>query len=184
MTRLIGFALLVGFTAAPSQATQPPPAPGPTAIIASVRIPYEASKGFITKAAAMFPEEKYGYQPTKEVRTWGQVVAHVADANYLFCSVASSEKPPAEAGSVEKTARTKADIQKALAASFAYCDRAFTALDDTTGAAPATIVPINNMKTTKIGALSFNGAHNYEHYGNLVTYMRMNNMVPPSSGGK
>jgi uncharacterized damage-inducible protein DinB len=184
MTRLIGFALLVGFTAASSQEKQPAPAaPGPTAIIASVRIPYEASKGFITKAAAMFPEDKYGYQPTKEVRTWGQIVAHVADANYLFCGVASSEKPPAGAGSAEKTAKTKADIQKALADSFAYCDRAFTALNDTTGAAPATIVPINNLKTTKIGALSFNGAHNYEHYGNLVTYMRMNNMVPPSSGG-
>ena len=75
----------------------------------------------------------------------------------------------------------KADLQKALAASFEFCDRAFAGLNDQTGAAEATIVPINNMKTTRLGALSFNAAHDMEHYGNLVTYMRMNKMVPPSS---
>ena len=66
---------------------------------------------------------------------------------------------------------------------FAHCDRVFASLNDTTGAAEAVIEPINNLKTTKLGALSFDAAHNYEHYGNLVTYMRLNNMVPPSSAG-
>jgi len=183
MRRLPGFLLVALVGAACAQPAPPPPPPGPpsTAITASVRIPYEASKGFILKAADQFPEAKYGFQPTKEVRTFGQVVAHIADANYLFCSVASTEKAPE--GSAEKTAKTKADIQKAVIASFAYCDRAFNALNDTTGAESATIVPINNMKTTRLGALSFDGAHNYEHYGNLVTYMRLNKMVPPSSQG-
>lgn len=185
MRRLSGFLLLTLAGAACARASQPlpPPAPPSTAITASVRIPYEASKGFILKAADQFPEDKYGFQPTKDVRTFGQIVAHIADANYLFCTVASTEKAPEGAGSAEKTATTKADIQKAVIESFAYCDRAFGALNDTTGAESATIVPINNMKTTRIGALSFDAAHNYEHYGNLVTYMRMNKMVPPSSQG-
>jgi hypothetical protein len=56
-------------------------------------------------------------------------------------------------------------------------------LNDQTGAAEAVIAPINNLKTTKLGALSFNTSHNSEHYGNLVTYMRLNKMVPPSSQG-
>ncbi len=183
MKRIPATLLCLLFTAACAQPAPPtpPPAPPSTAVTASIRIPYEAGKGFILKAVDQFPEAKFGYQPTKEVRTFGQIAAHIADANYLFCSVAGTEKAPE--GSVEKTAKSKADIQKALTDSFAYCDRAFAALNDTTGAAEATIVPINNMKTTKLGALSFDGAHNYEHYGNLVTYMRMNKMVPPSSAG-
>ena len=183
MKRLCGFVVLAAVAAACSQPPPPPPPPPSTAIIASVRIPYEATKGFIMKTAEQVPEAKYAYQPTKEVRTLGQILAHIADANYLFCTVASTEKAPEGAGSAEKTAKTKADVQKALTAAFAYCDRAFAALNDQTGAAEAIIAPINNLKTTKIGALSFDAAHNYEHYGNLVTYMRINKMVPPSSQG-
>ena len=182
MERMFGFVVIAAVAAACSQPPPPPPpAPPSTAVTASIRIPYEATKGFITKTAEQVPEAKYAFQPTKEVRTLGQILGHIADANYLFCSVASTEKAPE--GSAEKTAKTKADIQKALAAAFAYCDRAFAALNDQTGAAEATIVPINNLKTTKLGALSFDAAHNYEHYGNLVTYMRLNKMVPPSSQG-
>ncbi len=180
MKRLTGFVLLA-FAGAACARPAPPPPPPSTAVTASIRTPYDIGKGYITKAAEQFPEGKYGFQPTKDVRTFGQIVAHIADGNYLFCSVASGDKGPE--GSVEKMATKKADIQKALADSFAFCDRAFAGLNDQTGAAEATIVPINNMKTTRLGALSFNGAHNMEHYGNLVTYMRINKMVPPSSQG-
>jgi uncharacterized damage-inducible protein DinB len=181
MKRLMGVVVIAAALSACTQAPPPPPpAPPPSsAVTASIRIPYEASKGFIIAAAEQFPEAKYSYQPTKDVRTFGQIVGHIADGNYLFCKNASTEQPPQE--SVEKTATKKADLQKALAAAFAYCDRAFAALNDQTGAAPATIAEIGDMKTTRLGALSFNGAHNYEHYGNLVTYMRLNKMVPPSS---
>jgi uncharacterized damage-inducible protein DinB len=183
--RLLSFAVVSIAAAACSQQPPPPPPPAPpsTAIISSVRIPYEATKGFITKTAEQVPEAKYTYQPTKEVRTIAQLLAHIADASYLFCGVASSEKPPQGAGTAEKSLTKKADIQKALADAFGYCDRAFASLNDTTGAAAAVIEPINNLKTTKIGALAFDAAHNYEHYGNLVTYMRINKMVPPSSQG-
>ncbi len=176
---VIPILLVAGCTQAPPP---PPPAPPPsTAITASIRIPYEATKGFILKSAEAIPEAKYSYQPTKDVRTIGQLLGHIADANHMFCSAAEGVKGPEQ--SAEKSAKTKAEIQKALTDAFAHCDRVFTSLNDTTGAAPAVIEVINNLKTTKLGALSFDAAHNYEHYGNLVTYMRLNKMVPPSSGG-
>jgi uncharacterized damage-inducible protein DinB len=159
----------------------PPPAPPSTAITASLRVPYEATKGFILKSAELIPEAKYSYQPTSEVRTVAQLFGHIADANHMFCSAAEGAKAPEQ--SVEKTATTKADIQTALADAFAHCDRVFASLNDTTGAEAAVIERINSLKTTKLGALSFDAAHNYEHYGNLVTYMRLNKIVPPSSAG-
>jgi uncharacterized damage-inducible protein DinB len=183
MKRVTAIVFPVLFAAGCTQAPPPPPpAPPPsTAITASLRIPYEATKGFILKSAEAIPEAKYSYQPTKDVRTVAQILGHIADANHMFCSAADGTKAPEQ--SAEKTATTKADIQKALTDAFAHCDKVFSSLNDTTGAAEAIIVPINNMKTTKLGALSFDAAHNYEHYGNLVTYMRLNKIVPPSSGG-
>jgi uncharacterized damage-inducible protein DinB len=167
--------------AAPAPPAPPPPAPPSTAVLDSVRMQHEAMKGYITKSLEQVPEKLLSFQPTKEVRTMGQLFGHIADGNYLFCSASSSEAAPASP--VEKTMTTKADLQKALAESFEFCDRAYAALNDQTGAAEAIIAPINNMKTTRLGALTFNTAHNSEHYGNLVTYMRMNKMVPPSSQG-
>ena len=173
--------MIVGLSAcAPPAPPPPPPAPPPSsAVLDSLKTPHEAVKGYITKSIEQVPEKLLSFQPTKEVRTIGQLFGHIADGNYLFCSASSGEATPS--APVEKTATSKADLQAALAESFAFCDRAFAALNDQTGAAEAVIVPINNMKTTKLGALGFNTSHNSEHYGNLVTYMRMNKMVPPSS---
>ena len=98
---------------------------------------YDIIKGNITKAAAKMPEEHYAFKPTPEVRSFGQLVAHIADANYGFCSVVLGEKPP-EGGferPIEKTKTTKADLEKALAASFAYCDKAHAGMTDAAGAA-------------------------------------------------
>ena len=173
--------MLVGLSAcAPPAPPPPPPAPPPsTAVTTSLKFLHDMVKNNITKSLEQIPENRLAFQPTKEVRTMGQLFGHIADGNYLFCSAASGEAAPSS--SVEKTMTSKADLTKALAESYAFCDRAFAALNDATGAAEATIVPINNMKTTKFGALSFNTTHDNEHYGNLVTYMRMNKMVPPSS---
>src|SRR5687768_10022307 len=160
--------ILAGSTAGFAQ-TAPP-----RAVTESLKGTADIAKSFVTRTAEQVPEAIFSYQPTKEVRTLGQILAHVADANYFFCGMASGEKGPAD--SIEKTRTSKADIQKALAESYAFCDRAFAALNDQTGAAGVVIAQINNMKTTKLGVLSFNTAHNMEHYGNLVTYMRMNKM--------
>jgi len=149
------------------------------ATIASVKTTYEVVKGYITKAAAQVPEATYKYQPTKEVRTMGQLFGHIANANGMICGTASGMKP-ASSGDAEKLA-TKAEIEKALAASFAACDHAFTMITTANANEP---VKLFGMAHTRIGAMAFNTAHDFEHYGNIVTYMRINKMVPPSSGGK
>jgi uncharacterized damage-inducible protein DinB len=97
----------------------------------------------------------------------------------MFCGASSGEMGLEE--SIEQTVTAKADLQNALAESFAFCDRAFAALDDTSGAAEVTMGEPMNMTSTKLAFLSFATAHQFEHYGNIVTYMRMNMMVPPSS---
>ena len=145
----------------------------------SVKGLYEVVKGYIVKAAAMVPEDKYKYQPTKDVRTMGQLFGHIANANVMICNTATGAKGAAPADA-EKLA-TKAEIQKALDASFATCDRAFQTMTATTANEP---VSLFGQSHTRIGVLAFNNAHDFEHYGNIVTYMRMNGMVPPSSGGK
>src|SRR5262245_35284518 len=100
---------------------------------------YDIIKGYVTRAAEKTPDEHYAFQPTADVRSFGQLVGHVADANYGFCAGAAGEKPPMGGfdgtSSIEKTKTTKADLQKALADSFAYCDKVHAAMTDAAGAA-------------------------------------------------
>jgi hypothetical protein len=139
---------------------------------------YEMNKTFLVKSAEMMPEAEWNFKPTPAVRSFGEIIGHVADANYMFCSYALGEKSPAT-GSFEKAGRA-AQIQ-ALKDAFAYCDKAHQI-------APARLndqveLPFGGLKGNKLWVLIFNTAHNNEHYGNLVTYFRLKNMVPPSSQG-
>lgn len=180
MNRLTAL-FLIATGAAACQPAEAPPADemvSSSAITASIQGPYDAVKGYLTAAAEQVPENVYSFQATPEVRSMGQLFAHVADANYMFCGATSGEAGPAE--SVEQTMTAKADLQAALAASFEFCDRAFAAVDDVTGA-EAVNLEMMGMTSTKLGVLSLASAHAFEHYGNIVTYMRMNSMVPPSS---
>ena len=135
-------------------------------------------KDDITRSAAKMPEANYSFRPTPEVRTFGQIVAHVADSQYEFCGPARGETKNLN---IEKTKTSKADIAAALKVAFAYCDATLASLTDTTGAAT---VNLFGGKWTKLGVLNFNTSHAFEHYGNLVTYMRMKGLVPPSSEGQ
>ena len=137
---------------------------------------YNMVKNNLVKAAEKMPEENYSFKPTPEVRSFGQIVGHVADAQYLFCSVVLGEKNPAPG--IEKSKTTKADLVKALNDGFAYCDKAYNAMTD---AQAAEMVKFFGQDRAKLTVLSFNSAHNDEHYGNLVTYMRIKGLVPPSS---
>jgi uncharacterized damage-inducible protein DinB len=134
------------------------------------------SKSDILGSVDKIPEDLWSFQPTKEVRTVGQLFAHVADGQYEFCGVALEGKPVSK--NIEKTAKTKAEIVPALNDAFAYCDSAYASLTD---ARAAEMVKFLGRNITRLGALDFNVAHNMEHYGNLVTYMRLKNIVPPSS---
>ena len=137
---------------------------------------YAISKNDILGSVDKIPEDLWSYQPTKDVRTVAQLFAHVADAQYEFCGVAAEGKG-VEKG-IEKTAKTKAEIVAALKEAFAYCDGAYAKMTDTSA---AEMVSFFGMKITKLGAMDFNTAHTMEHYGNLVTYMRIKGIVPPSS---
>jgi hypothetical protein len=139
------------------------------------------TKGWIVKSADMVPEDTYKWQPTPEVRTFGRLIAHIADDNNTFCG--SLIGGPVAFGAVEKALGTgsKQELQKALADSFATCDKAFALGDEKL--MNETAGSIGGVQP-KLGVLAFNNAHIMEHYGNIVTYMRLKGMVPPSSGGK
>jgi len=145
---------------------------------ASIKATYDMVKGYITKAAAQVPEDKYKFQATKEVRTMGAVFGHIAESNGGICATASGLKPVAVGA--EKLA-TKAELQKALADSFAFCDKAFATI--TAANMNESVTLFGQLKLSRLGAMAFNNSHDFEHYGNIVTYMRLNGMVPPSSGG-
>ena len=132
----------------------------------------------IMQTAQMLDEDLYAYQPTDEVRTMGQLLAHIANAQFFFCSTAAGEENPNEVN-YEETATTKEAIIEGLETAFAYCEGVYDAMTDEAGAEMRDFFGGQQMAASAI--LAFNSAHNYEHYGNLVTYMRMNGMVPPSS---
>jgi uncharacterized damage-inducible protein DinB len=134
---------------------------------------------WIERTAEKMPEEEYGFKPDPAARSFGQILGHVADANYLFCSSALGEKSPSPG--VEKTKTTKAELTSALHDAFAYCGRAYDALTD---ASANETVKALGQERNKLGVLWFNAAHNLEHYGNLVVYMRSKGIVPPSSEPK
>jgi uncharacterized damage-inducible protein DinB len=134
-------------------------------------------KGYIIAAAEQMPEDKYSYAPTPEVRNFGQILGHVAGAQYQFCGTATggSAQPPEDFE--ERT--TKAGLVEALKMGFAQCDAAY-AMDDATAMEEAQLF---GETGTRLWVLAYNLSHAWEHYGNIVTYMRENGLVPPSSQG-
>ena len=141
----------------------------------AIRGDWNGAKRNVQRSATTMPEAKFGFKPVDTVRTYGQILAHIAGANYVFCAPARGEKTPYEEDYFEKSTKTKAEIVKALNDSIAYCDAAYTALTDRT--AGETI----SNNTARAQRLIANAGHLQEHYGNLVTYFRIKGMVPPSS---
>lgn len=137
---------------------------------------YGQVKTWLLRSAEKVPEDSYSFKPTDDVRSFGQLFGHVADAQYIFCSAVLGEKNPAP--KVEQTKTAKADLISAMKDAFAYCDRAY---DGMTDASAPQMVKFFGSDTPKLGILSVNNAHSAEHYGNLVTYMRLKNIVPPST---
>jgi uncharacterized damage-inducible protein DinB len=142
----------------------------------SIKTQFGMAKNVITRSADKVPESDYAYKPTDEVRSFGQLVGHVADAQYTFCSAVLGEKNPSPG--VEKSKTAKADLVQALKDAFAYCDKAYDGMTDSAGAQS---VNFFGRQQAKLGVLAFNNMHDYEHYGNMVTYMRLKKIVPPSS---
>ena len=144
--------------------------------VATSRMLWQDVTNYIVQSAMDMPAEKYSYKPTASVRSFGELIAHVAGAQDMFCAMALGEKPPAE-DAIEKSATTKDDLVKALKASNDNCRRAYGQSDaDAQG-----MVDLFGQKQSRLLVLMMNATHDNEHYGNIVTYLRMNGMVPPSS---
>jgi len=140
------------------------------------RFVYSRLKTTLVVSAEKMPEENYNFKPTEAVRSYGQIVGHLADAQYIFCSAALGESNPGSR--IEQTKTTKAALVAALKDAVTYCDKAYDGMTDTLG---AQMVKLIGMDMPKLGVLNFNNMHAMEHYGNLVTYMRLKNIVPPTS---
>lgn len=148
-----------------------------TTVVQSLQGLHDITKTNITQTAEVVPENLYSFRPTEEVRSMGEILAHVAFAQFLFCSGASGQENP-NSENFEETRTTKEQIIDALASGFAYCDGVYASMTDAQGTEMHPFFG-NDMAASAI--LAFNSGHNYEHYGNLVTYMRINGIVPPSS---
>ena len=137
---------------------------------------YAMLGGVLIAAAEKVPEESYSFRPSPDVRTFGQIVGHLADSQYYFCSTASGEtKPDSDA---EKSKTKKADLVAALKEAVGYCNKTYAAMTDTKG---SEMVKMMNLDMARLTILAANFAHNYEHYGNMSTYMRIRGIVPPTS---
>jgi uncharacterized damage-inducible protein DinB len=155
-----------------AQGMKSAPAPG---MVETMHQSLNYVQGFVTKSADQMPEADYAFKATPEVRSFGQILGHIADANYMFCSAVLGEANPMPG--VEKTKTTKAEITAALKSSYDYCGRAYAIADADTGAK----LTLFKQEFTRASALLLNLTHNWEHYGNMVTYLRLKGQVPPSS---
>jgi len=138
---------------------------------------YNGVKADITKAADRVSDADYNFKPEGEQRTYGQLIGHVSDVQLALCGAAKGEQKRGEAGS--KT--SKADLVAALKESFDYCDPIYNDLTDASG---AQMIKMFGRDRSRFGALSFNVQHNNEVYGSIAVYMRLKNMVPPSTADR
>lgn len=159
---------------------QAPAAVDRTSQTGAATFTYENVRTYILKSAEKMPAEHFGFQPTPEVRSFGQILAHVADANHLLCSPAAgvASANGSAIDRIEKETLGREALLARLTESFAVCDAAHRQL---TEANMGDMVPLMTSKRTRLGLLWFHISHCFEHYGNLVTYLRLKNIVPPSS---
>lgn len=185
MKRLLTSILLLTLASALPLAAQestreaPPQPTGSSAAgaVESLAPLYNMVKGYIIASAEQMPEDKYSYAPTPEVRNFGQIIGHVAGSEYQFCGVATGGNAQPPENFEERT--TKAGLVEAVRMGFAQCDAAY-AMDDAKAMEEAQLF---GQTGTRLWVLAYNLSHVWEHYGNIVTYLRENGLVPPSSQG-
>jgi uncharacterized damage-inducible protein DinB len=161
-TLLIACCMLVSASLMPSQPTKVAATPQEAGSVnAELKRSFGEVSEWVSKAADMVPAEKYNYRPVDSVRTFGQIVAHVTDAYIFFCARAEGKKVQ-WSDATEKGTTDKATVVPKLKSALEGCNNAYS-----TG--------------TQVGPLIDNVGHTNLHYGNIVTYMRMMGMKPPSS---
>jgi len=148
-----------------------------TDTIGSLKFFYGYNKRNIMASAEKMSEANYGFKPSPDIRSFGEVLGHIADVNFMTCSAMKGEANPSK-DSIEKTAKTKDDFRKALKASYDYCDGAF---DNLSEAMMKETYKVEDRVHPKAGMVILNTEHGMEHYGNLVIYLRMKGIIPPTT---
>ena len=169
-------ATVILFTAAASYAQTAKPQPA-NPLTANAKIQFNALSSFVLRSAVKVPENLYSFRATPEVRSMAELFGHVADAWFAMCSTAAGTKPPRTG--IEKVVVSKPDLIATLKEGITYCNSVYDGMTDQKGAAET--VPFYFGPTPRLSVLYFVVTHTYEHYGNLVTYMRLNKIIPPSS---
>lgn len=175
------YVMVCSLLLAGSTAMAQPPAPGqPLTLTASLNRGYNTVKMNLTEEAAKMPEADYGFKPgpAAELRTYGQLFAHVATSQFGSCAAALGQPNPNQGHNLEAELKTKAEFQKALADSFALCDKAFAALTDQNA---MELVKQGQGEIARAALLANVVAHSNEMYGTGAVYMRAKGMVPPST---
>jgi len=141
----------------------------------------------VVDAAEAMPEDKINWAPTgpgefKGVRTFATQVKHIAVANYAFGSAILGEKSPAPMGGPNgpDNITSRADVLKYLKDSYAYAHKALATIDESNVLTP-TKGPFGDRSTTRLAMATSILAHPFDHYGQMVVYLRMNGIVPPAS---
>jgi uncharacterized damage-inducible protein DinB len=152
------------------------------------RVLLKLAEQVIASAADAMPADKYGFAPTdgefKGVRTFGQMIKHLSATNYILAAAALGEEPPTDAGDElgPETVRTKAEILNYLNGSFAYLDKAIDAVGQkNTPVKSSPISPLKSADATRLALVVESLIHAFDHYGQMVEYLRMNGVVPPAS---
>jgi len=145
----------------------------------SLRAMYGPVKQNIVAAAQQMPEDLYDFRPTEEVRSFGELIGHIAFAQFNICSGLLGQDSP-RSGNLEQTLKSKAELVSAIEDAFQFCDPAYASARD---ADLGDAVSFFGQQSVRHYPLSYGLVHANEHYGNIVTYMRLNGLVPPSSQG-
>jgi DinB family protein len=149
-------------------------------LVRYLQVSYSGLKRDLTEAAEKMPEADYGFKPGSmpEVRTYGQVIAHVADGQFSICASVNGVANPYQGKDIAHALTRKAEITRALADSFAFCDDLFSSLTDAT---VTDFVKQGQGEVQRGAALVGLVAHNSEMYGISTVYLRSKNLVPPGT---
>jgi uncharacterized damage-inducible protein DinB len=163
------------FAAGVALAQTPASAPQSTDLATGLKRAWAGTKLNVTESAEKMSEADYSFKATPEVRSFGGIIGHIAAGNWAYCSRAKGEAAPKN--DVDKLT-AKADLVKALNESFAACGAVFDTITDQSLLEKVKLGQNETARGVYVAAVI---AHVNEHYGNLVTYMRLKGMVPPST---
>lgn len=175
-SRCSGFVLICAIAWGGAVRAQESVAPKLQALIDHEKSMYAVVEKMLLRSAELMPEERYDFRPAPSVRTFGEILDHVARAQLATCAqaIGTTAEPPAAATSRE-------DHIANLASAFAYCSDVYGSLTEANATEPARF---HGTEMPRFTVMTTNLVHTIEHYGNLVTYLRMNDLVPPTSDPK